>query len=447
MKNVLTIAGHDLSSGAGITKDAEIFSALKCHPLTVPTALVIQGPKGVRDVYPTPPKRLELMLRALTEEIAPDGIKIGVACDVSQVEIIAAFLTTQKDVPIVLDPVFKAKNGHELLSEAGRRALVEKILPAVSLITPNTEEAGFLTGLKTIDRDAMRDAAQSLKEKGAKSVLIKGGHLSGEPADLLLEEEGRITWWEKRRINRTIHGTGCTLSSLVLAYLAHGLPLGEAFRLAEKTIDEMLKNSYQIGPEGYYYTSLTLLKGCSAERWEVVSALKGAMERFVLLNMVDLIPEVQMNLGYAVPNPRGVEDVAAFPGRIGCLQGRVLIKDEPSFGVSSHVARLILTYMTRFPFMRAGANIRFAKEILDQAKGKGMKIALTDCTREPDALKEEDGKGLDFLVWKALKGTTAPPDIIYDLGDKGKEPIVRLFARDPEELLHKMEIIRPWRIS
>lgn len=447
MKNVLTIAGHDLSGGAGITKDSEIFSALQCHPLTVPTALVIQGPKGVRDVYPVPPERLKQMLQTVTEEIPLDGIKVGAACDADQVEAIADFVNTLKDVPIVLDPVFAAKNGHGLLSEEGRKALVEKILPGVSLITPNTEEATLLTGLKIVDRETMKNAAQSLKEKYAKSVLIKGGHLSGEPLDLLLDEKDRILWWEKRRINRTIHGTGCTLSSLMVALLVHGFPLDEAFRSAEGTIDEMLKNSYQIGPEGYYYTSLTLLKSRSAERWEVVSALKGAADRFILLNMADLIPEVQMNLGYAVPNPEGIEDVAGFPGRIGCYQGRVIVKGEPSFGASSHVARLILTYMKRFPFMKACANVRFTKEILDLAEERGMITAFADRAKEPAASKEEEGKSLDFLVGEALKAATTPPDIIYDLGDKGKEPIIRLFARDPDELLHKMEIIRPWRIS
>lgn len=447
MKNILTVAGHDLSSGAGITKDSEIFSALGCHPLTVPTALVIQGPKGVRDVYPVPPECLEQMLRTVTEEIPLDGIKIGVACDAGQVEVIADFLQIQKDVPIVVDPVFDAKNGHELLSEKGRKALAEKILPPATVITPNTEEAALLTGSKIVDRETMKNAAQMLKEKGAKSVLIKGGHLSGEPADLLLDEKDRIVWWEKARINRTIHGTGCTLSSLVLASLAYGFPLDEAFRAAEKTIDEMLKNCYPIGQEGYYFTSLTLLKSHSAERWEAVSALKEAVEKFVLFNMVDLIPEVQMNLGYAVANPKGIEDVAAFPGRIGCHQGKVMVKGEPSFGASSHVARLILTYMKRFPFMRACANVRFTKEILDRAEERGLITVFADRAKEPNPLKEKEGKSLDFLVGEALNAATTPPDIIYDLGDKGKEPIIRLFARDPDELLHKMEIIRPWRIS
>jgi hydroxymethylpyrimidine kinase / phosphomethylpyrimidine kinase / thiamine-phosphate diphosphorylase len=447
MKNVLTIAGHDLSGGAGITKDSEIFSALQSHPLTVPTALVIQGPKGVRDIYPLPPDRLRQMLRTVAEEIKIDGIKIGAACDADQVEVVADFLASQKGVPTVLDPVLSAKNGHPLLSQDGLETLIERILPAVDLITPNSEEASVLTGRKVVDRETMAAAAHTLKAMGAKSALVKGGHVPGEPADLLLDEEDRTVWWEKQRINRVIHGTGCTLSSLLLAFLAHGYPLAEAFRQSERAIEQMLKNSYQIEPEGYFYTSLTLLKSRSADRWDVVSALKAAMERFTLLNMVDLIPEVQLNLAYALPNPKGTEDVAAFPGRIGHYQGRIVVKREPGFGASSHVARLILTCMKCFPSIRACANVRYTKEILRLAEERGMTIVFADRTKEPDRLKEEEGKSLDFLVGEALKGVTAPPDIIYDLGDKGKEPIIRLFARDPEELLHKMEMIRPWRIS
>lgn len=447
MKNVLTVAGHDLSSGAGITKDSEIFSALQCHPVTVPTALVIQGPKGVRGIYPIPPDRLRQMLQTVAEEIKLDGIKIGVTCAASQVAILADFLENQKDVPIILDPVLTAKNGHPLLSHDGLKALIERILPAIDLITPNIEEASILTGRKVADTETMKSAAHALKSTGIKNVLLKGGHLSGEPADLLLDEEDHEIWWERQRINRTIHGTGCTLSALLLAFLVHDYPLPEAFRRAERTLEEMLKNSYKVGDEGYFYTSLTLLGSKSAERWDVVSALMEAMERFTQLNLVDLIPEVQMNLGYAIADPGGVEDVAAFPGRIGHFQGKVVVKGEPRFGASSHVARLILTYMKRFPYIRACANVRYTSEILTLAEKKGLTIAFADRAKEPGSLKEEEGKSLDFLAREVLKGASTPPDIIYDLGDRGKEPIIRLFARDPRELLHKMEMIRPWRIS
>jgi hydroxymethylpyrimidine kinase / phosphomethylpyrimidine kinase / thiamine-phosphate diphosphorylase len=443
MKNILTIAGHDPSSGAGITKDSEIFSALQCHPLTVPTALVIQGPKGVRDVYPVPPDCLELMLHTIAEEVTLDGIKVGVACDVDQVETISDFLKSQKGIPIVLDPVLSAKNGCSLLSEEGLVGLIKGIIPKVSLITPNIEEAAILTHLAIVDQETMRDAGQALMGMGAGSVLLKGGHASGEPTDLLLDREDRPVWWQRHRLNRIVHGTGCTLSSLILAFLSSGFPLGEAFRRAEMTMDGLLNNSYQIGPEGYFYTSLSLLKSQSAERWGTIAALKEAQERLILLNMVELIPEVQMDLGYAILNPNGIEDVAAFPGRIAQCQGRVLMTNEPCFGASSLVAPMILTFMKRYPFMRACACVRYSKEILGLAEEKEMAIVFSDGSREPDRLNKED---FDPLITIVLEGVTKPPDIIYDLGDRGKEPLIRLFARDPEELLHKMEMIRPWRI-
>jgi hydroxymethylpyrimidine kinase / phosphomethylpyrimidine kinase / thiamine-phosphate diphosphorylase len=165
------------------------------------------------------------------------------------------------------------------------------------------------------------------------------------------------------------------------------------------------------------------------------------------LGMVDLIPEVQMNLGYAVPNAGGTEDIVAFPGRIGHHQGKVVIKSEARFGASSHVARLILTYMKVFPFMRACANLRYSKEIITRAEERGLAVVFVDRAREPAVLKEEEGRSLDFIVEEALKGVSSPPDIVFDEGDTGKEPIVRLFARDPDELLHKMEMIWPWRTS
>jgi hydroxymethylpyrimidine/phosphomethylpyrimidine kinase len=246
--------------------------------LTVPTALVIQGPKGVRTVYPIPAEQLEQMLRTVREEIRLDGIKIGAACDVGQVEVIADFLESQKDIPVVLDPVLSAKNGYSLLSQDGLKMLIQRILPLVGLITPNIEEAGVFTDRTVVDRETMREAAQIIKESGVKNILLKGGHLSGEPADLFLDEEGRVIWWERQRINREVHGTGCTLSSLILVFLAHGYSSVEAFHQSEKMIEEMLKNSYQIAPEGYYYTSLTHLTSQLSKRWVDSDELLHKME-------------------------------------------------------------------------------------------------------------------------------------------------------------------------
>ncbi len=170
--------------------------------------------------------------------------------------------------------------------------------------------------------------------------------------------------------------------------------------------------------------------------------MQEAATRLEESNMVEMIPAVQMNMGYALREARTPEDVAAFPGRIGSRHGRVYMKGPPEFGVSSHVARLCLTYMKYYPYRRAAVDIRYDEAFLERARKSGLSVVFWDRRQEPDGVKGTEGRSLDFLVEAALKAAEGPPDIIYDHGDVGKEPIIRLFATDPQELLQKMEMIR-----
>jgi hydroxymethylpyrimidine/phosphomethylpyrimidine kinase len=210
---------------------------------------------------------------------------------------------------------------------------------------------------------------------------------------------------------------------------------------------ELLKESYKLNGSGYWYTSLTRIAHNGNERWHVLKSLHDASVKLEYLNMVALIPDAQMNVGYAIPEASGMEDVAAFPGRIGERHGKVYFKGGPEFGVSSHVARLILTYMKYYPHMRACANLRYDQGLVERAKKFGMAVMLADRRKEPERAKSAKGPSLDFLAEKALKGAGSPPDIIYDTGDIGKEPILRLFARDPAELLKKMEMMQSWKTN
>lgn len=256
MKYVLTIAGHDVTSGAGITKDLEIFFGLGLHGLSVPTSLVIQGPRGVRSLVPTPAGALSAMLRAVTDEVPLDGIKVGVLAGVSQVKKVGSFLKKHRDKPIVLDPVTRSKNGQVLLSPEGLKQCAEEIFPLLFLLTPNLNEASQLVGERIESLSEMKRAAKSLAAMGPKYVLLKGGHLPGQPVDLLYDGKEFVTH-RKVRLKREVHGTGCTLSSLLLAFIVLGHPMGEAFLHAEKVMEELLKASYRLTSDGYWYTALT----------------------------------------------------------------------------------------------------------------------------------------------------------------------------------------------
>jgi hydroxymethylpyrimidine kinase / phosphomethylpyrimidine kinase / thiamine-phosphate diphosphorylase len=441
MKTVLSVAGYDPSSGAGVTKDLETILSCGLHGLTVPTCAVIQGPLGVRSLFPADKESFREALGVLSEETPVDGVKVGVLCDAYYVETLSEFISPWK-VPTVVDPVLAAKNGTKLITPKGLQRFIERILPLATVVMPNWEEASALSGLTVTDLESAEKAARKLLAMGPRSVVVKGGHSGGDPVDLLYDGKD-ITIWSRRRVKRQIHGTGCTLSSLLISFLVLGYPLKEAFAAAEERMEKIISNTYTLSQKGYSYLSPGSISANQANRFSVLETMKEAQDRLMVLNPVHLVPEVQMNLGFAAEGARGVEDVAAFPGRIGAHQGKLLFKGVPDFGSSSHVARLILNCMRLFPHFRSAANLRFDHVFIERARAMGMEAIFFDRQREPDEVKGAEGRSLDFLMTEALKGRSVPPDIIYDYGDMGKEPIIRLFARNPLELISRMEMIEP----
>jgi len=277
MKKILTIAGYDPSSGAGITKDLEVFSSFGAHGLSAPTCIVLQGPKGVQDVYPLPYSRFYEMIDMLKTLLPIDAVKIGAAWNEACVDRIASFLDIAGDVPLVIDPVIAAKNGTRLLSDEGLKGLVKVLFPKADVVIPNVDEAAAIAGRKVSSLNDMKACAKSLLDQGPKAVIIKGGHLKGDPVDLFYDGE-ELLFSERRRIDRTVHGTGCIFSSLMASFLAHGYDKREAFTESGRTMEKLLADSYRIDEEGYFYASLGTRQNRVSEKRRTVGALKHAVK-------------------------------------------------------------------------------------------------------------------------------------------------------------------------
>ncbi|MBA4418487.1 MAG: bifunctional hydroxymethylpyrimidine kinase/phosphomethylpyrimidine kinase [Syntrophus sp. (in: bacteria)] len=266
MNKILTIAGYDSSSGAGITRDLDVFFSLAIHGLSVPTATVLQGPQGVEAVYPTPEAQFIRTLQLIGRDIDIQGVKIGVVWDRPYCEEIARFLEPREGMPVVIDPVGAAKNGIPLITEKGLSCLVDSLFPLAWVVTPNIPEAALLTG-KAIDTvEDMKKAAQAIHGMGPRSVIVKGGHLVGEPVDLLFDGS-EFFFFEKQRIDREVHGTGCIFSSALTAFLVLGHTVREAFFAAQAFMTDMLKESYRIDEAGYFYASPGIMNSNSLKRW------------------------------------------------------------------------------------------------------------------------------------------------------------------------------------
>jgi hydroxymethylpyrimidine/phosphomethylpyrimidine kinase len=251
---LLTIAGHDVTNGAGITKDLEVFSFFGFFGLSAPTAFVIQGPFGARSIYPIAPEILSNMLEEAEKAFTVKGIKIGVIPDIPQISVIMSFLERHKDAFVVLDPVFAAKNGLPLITESATQVLKEGMFPYTDCITPNLDETELLLSHKISTVEHMKQAAIDLSKMGPKAVIVKGGHLQGDPVDVLFDGLD-ISVFEKKRVHKTVHGTGCLFSSAVLSFCVLGNSVKEALGAAEGQIEAFIKESFQPHSEGYFYVS------------------------------------------------------------------------------------------------------------------------------------------------------------------------------------------------
>lgn len=219
----LAVAGSDPTAGAGLELDLLVFFAHGLHGAAVATALTVQDSRSVRDTAPVDPVLFERRLETVLADLDPDGVKIGLLPSAAHVERAARSLDRFQG-PLVLDPVRAPTAGEPFLDEAGRRALLEHLVPRADLLTPNAEEAAWLLGARRseVARDP-EGAARALLGLGARRVLLKGGHLLKDApcvADRYAGPEGAFALAHSRRPGPTVRGTGCALSS---AYLARRL--------------------------------------------------------------------------------------------------------------------------------------------------------------------------------------------------------------------------------
>jgi hydroxymethylpyrimidine/phosphomethylpyrimidine kinase len=245
----LTIAGSDSGGGAGIQADLKTFSALGVYGMTAITAITVQNTRGVYGYEALAPQLVEEQMRAVTTDIGVDAAKTGMLANGGIVRAVAAAVEELEIPNLVVDPVFVSKHDHLLLAEDAVDEIRSRILPLAALVTPNLPEASGLAGLQVDAKDDMRRAADAILALGAGGVLIKGGHLEApaEAADLFVS--GRVEeWLATDRIDTpNTHGTGCTLSAAIAAYLAMGWDLLEAVRAAKAFVTEAIRHALEIG--------------------------------------------------------------------------------------------------------------------------------------------------------------------------------------------------------
>jgi hydroxymethylpyrimidine/phosphomethylpyrimidine kinase len=247
---VLTIAGFDPSSGAGITADIKTIAAHECYGVSCITALTIQSTQGVRRVEAVDPGIIAGTLQELVSDLVIAAVHIGMLGNEQVVAVVADFLGQAHLPHVVLDPILKSSSGADLLDAAGTRLLIQRLIPLAELVTPNLDEASALTGMAVTNLDQMGEAAAHLHSLGAANVVVTGGHLE-KAIDLLsfttirgIEKE--VFKADRQRSNST-HGTGCAFSTALACHLAHGRGIPEAVLLSKAYVSAAIANAHPLG--------------------------------------------------------------------------------------------------------------------------------------------------------------------------------------------------------
>lgn len=247
---VLSIAGSDSSGGAGIQADIKTFAALGVYGATAITAITAQNTLGVHAQHAIPPQMVHDQIVATMDDLAPSVVKIGMLANVAIVDAVAEALSSYS-TPIILDPVIVSTSGHRLLSAEAEKSIIRRLLPMTELLTPNIPEMEALADMSIATLDEKMRAAEQLFRYGAKAILLKGGHEEGNiKSDILFTQTAAgiqsTTFTSETIDTRNTHGTGCTLSSAIAAYVARGCNIAEAIFNAKEFVTEAIRHGADI---------------------------------------------------------------------------------------------------------------------------------------------------------------------------------------------------------
>ncbi len=243
---VLAIAGSDSGGGAGIQADLKTMLAMGVHGMTVVCAVTAQNSLGVQGYWELPAEAVAAQLDSVLGDIGTQAIKTGMLASAAIVGVVSDALA-EVAAPIVVDPVAVSKHGDSLLSAGTLEAVRERLLPLATVVTPNLLEAGLLTGTEITDEARMLAAARAINAMGPQWVLVKGGHLPGNPVDLLFDGRTVIRFPGQRIESVHTHGTGCTLASAVASRLALGDDVPAAVRAAREYVTGAIAGGFPLG--------------------------------------------------------------------------------------------------------------------------------------------------------------------------------------------------------
>jgi hydroxymethylpyrimidine/phosphomethylpyrimidine kinase len=437
----LTIAGSDSSGGAGIEADLKTFGVFGVHGTVAITAITAQNTQGVFAVQDIDLPIIEKQIDVIFGDLGINSAKTGMLHKAKIIDLVAKKVNDYK-FPLVVDPVMVAKSGARLLQEDAVDALKKVLLPNAFVVTPNAMEAEVLAGIEVKTVEDMKNAARKIHELGVKIVVVKGGHVGpeSEAVDIIYANGNFKEIRSKRYNQKNTHGTGCGFSAAITANLAKGKDIFEAIEEAKKFITVAIRYGLSVG-KGHGPINPFAYLEIDALKFRIINNLSNAVKILQSNPYVsELIPEVQSNLVEALPKPyiNSIEDIAGFPGRITKYKNSIKPSGPPEFGGTLHLGRTILKTMEFDDSIRSAMNIKYSPQNVEICRNLGLTISSFDRSEEPGEVKAKEGETLVWGTEVAIRKAGRVPDIIFDTGEVGKEPMIRVLGYDAVEVARKV---------
>jgi hydroxymethylpyrimidine kinase/phosphomethylpyrimidine kinase len=456
----LTIAGSDPTSGAGIQADIRTFDRIGVHPFSAITAITYQTATefyGFKSLSEELGKQLDAILNAY----AIKYVKIGMIPDIKSLEIIKNAVQNYNLIA-VLDPVSISSVGERISSEGLELELERDLFPLVTVLTPNLEEASYYANRelknKTIDDlDAVKEATEIIIKKMylnndvseiQKAIIIKSaGKDKDNIFDLvclnqLINGKENLTFKMFKKpilsLQGNVHGTGCVFSSAITAYLSLGNSILKSIEKSEHFFDDRFLHFIDLPQEGKIL-DLTF----DLEQVKVINQIK-EIYRFISSEskFSMLIPEVRMNISGSLPNAVSKEEIAGIEGRITIVGSYPKASGEIKFGTSDHTARLVLEAKKFDNSVNFVLNLKYKAKWINLLQEK-TDLILQEIVRghQPEEIMTTEESTMQWLIQRSIKKIGRIPDIIWDKGSIGKEPMLRLFGKTSKDIISKLDNI------
>lgn len=428
MRTALTIAGSDSIGGAGIQADIKAMGSLDVHAACVITAVTAQNTYEVAEIFPVPEEIIEAQYRSVTNDLKINAVKTGMLYSPNTAKLVAEFLEDD-DMPLIIDPVLTAGVGGSLAERGLADSIRSHLMPLCELITPNKYEAEILAGIK-INNEYDATLACELIGKDGSSVYLKGGHMDTRKVIDYLYLNSQIKKFEYPRLDRSGHGSGCTLSSFITANCAKGMDIASAVMKSRELIQRSIATQYSIG-KGDYVVNTMVRSECPAPSNSTIDELESISSKMLETLPSKFVPKSGLNMAYATPGAKGPEDIAAVSGGITLFNGNLKKGGPVRFGAAGQLSYMLLGAMKADPEIRSVMSIKYSSDTADILEEFGYSIGRFD--RRSD-------RSVDSMMADVIKKTGRVPDAIIDAGN-GNERLIRIFGKDPKDVLGKAETI------